>query len=88
MKATPISLLPLFICLILAVVCLVAPPTVLAGNTASCPGGRTVSCSAYRCDCINNTGCTGYDASGRVVEDSPCPASGGFQIIALVESAS
>ncbi len=43
-------------------------------NTADCGGGRTVTCSAPRCFCLDNVGCTGYDAQGQVVTDSPCPA--------------
>jgi hypothetical protein len=43
-------------------------------GTARCGAGRTVSCNAYRCVCQDNVGCTGYDAQGRIVENSPCPA--------------
>lgn len=76
MRPRPVSLLPLYVCLILTAVCLVATPVVLAvPNTANCGGGRSVSCSAYRCVCIENDGCTGYDASGNKVEDNPCPST-------------
>jgi hypothetical protein len=76
MKSRPVSLLPLYLWLLLTAAYLVAAPVVLAGppNIANCGGGRTVSCSAYKCVCIENAGCTGYDASGNKVEDNPCPA--------------
>lgn len=88
MKSRPIALLPLYVCVLLIVACLATAPAVLAspGNTANCGGGRTVSCSAYRCVCIDNTGCTGYDTSGKKVEDNPCPAVNELPVIGLEDS--
>jgi hypothetical protein len=43
-------------------------------GTAHCGGGKKITCSAYRCDCSDNVGCTGYDGSGNVVQDDPCPS--------------
>ena len=75
MKYSPIPPIVLCVSLVLAGVGLFKPPTVLAeSGSANCGGGRTVYCSAYRCVCINNVGCTGYDSQNRVVSDNPCPA--------------
>jgi hypothetical protein len=75
-KSRPISLFPLYICLALWAASLITPPAVLALETksAGCGGGRTVSCSAFRCVCQENIGCTGYNSDGQVVQDSPCPS--------------
>lgn len=71
-----ISLRILYACLALALVCLIMRPAVLALETksASCGGGRSVSCNAYQCVCQDNYGCTGYNAQGQVTQDYPCPA--------------
>lgn len=75
MKSCPISLIVLYACLVLAVILLVKPLTTLAEGTGSahCGGGRTVTCNAYRCECQDNVGCTGYDAQGNVILNKPCP---------------
>ena len=76
MKSRPISLFPLYLCLILAVVSLIMAPTGLAATgTATCAGGSTVNCSSFKCVCTDYSGCTAYDASGNKVEDIPCPAA-------------
>jgi hypothetical protein len=77
MKSCPLSLRLLYICLFLAAVCSLARPFVALASgpgSAYCGGGRSVSCSAYRCVCEDNVGCTGYDSSGNQVEDKPCPS--------------
>lgn len=83
MKSSRISQLSLYICLLVAVALLIViPSTVLAATgTATCAGGTTVSCSAFKCVCTDYSGCTAYDASGKK-EDIPCPApsSGHFGI--------
>jgi hypothetical protein len=79
MKSSPISLFPLYICLLAALVLITSMPTAVlaATGTASCAGGQTVSCSAYKCVCTDNDGCTAYDSAGNKVEDIPCPANDG-----------
>lgn len=76
MSPLPLSKILRFLYLVLVLVCLVSPPVSSAGETktANCPGGRTVSCSAHRCVCVENSGCTGYDSQGNVTSDNPCPA--------------
>lgn len=77
MKSSALPPCILYICLFLAAFCYAVWPTVtLAADSgsANCGGGRSVTCSAYRCVCQDNVGCTGYDSSNRVVEDKPCPS--------------
>lgn len=77
MKALPISPFLRCICLLVAVISLLSVPTVVvtaATGTATCPGGETMHCNAYRCDCMDNVGCTGYDQYGVVVSTKACPA--------------
>lgn len=79
MKSSPLSLFLLRICMLIAIVSLLSVPTavVAASGSAECPGGQTVSCAAYRCDCIDNVGCTGYDSNGNVMggQTKACPAA-------------
>jgi hypothetical protein len=44
-------------------------------KSAQCGGGRTITCHAPRCDCIENVGCIGYDERGVRIpsETQPCP---------------
>jgi hypothetical protein len=49
-------------------------PQSINRQSVDCGGGRGVSCHAYRCECVENVGCTGYDSQGRVVEDITCPS--------------
>lgn len=74
MKRRRLIRLPLYLSLMLAVLSFMMTPPVLASRTANCGGGRTVACTAFRCICQDNIGCTGYDAQDRVVEDKPCPS--------------
>lgn len=76
MKDCPLWKIFLYMSLVLLVVCLVNPPIVIAeeSSQAVCPGGRTVSCKAHRCVCVNNSGCTGFDSQGNIIVDNPCPA--------------
>ena len=69
MRSLKFLVMVLCFVLFLAASCLPPPPTQLlaATGTATCPGGISISCSAYRCDCVDNVGCTGYDSSGNVV---------------------
>jgi hypothetical protein len=58
----------LYAFLFLMAACLLTTPiSIAATGSATCAGGTTVSCSAYRCDCQDNVGCTGYDSSGNMV---------------------
>ena len=75
MKPSPISLIVRYVCLASVILWVVDSTTATAASgSASCGGGAKVTCQAYRCVCQDNVGCTGYDAQGRVVSDSPCPA--------------
>ncbi len=60
-----------FICasLLLTFVYLLLFPSIsiAATGSASCAGDTTVTCNAYRCDCQDNVGCTGYDANGNIM---------------------
>jgi hypothetical protein len=80
MKFRPFSLTFLFVCLMLVFAWLVVQPptTIAATGTADCAGGTSVTCNAYRCDCENNVGCTGYDSSGNVVSSQTHACSGGY----------
>jgi hypothetical protein len=75
------SLFLLYVCLLVTVVWLLSlpPATIAAQGTANCPGGQRVSCNAYRCDCTDNIGCTGYDSNGNEVssQTKSCESSGG-----------
>lgn len=46
-----------------------------ATGTAKCPGGYVITCKAFRCECVDNLGCTGYDSNGKVIESQTtvCP---------------
>lgn len=75
MRSRPLSLAILYACLLLTpvLIWLTATRNVAAETgSASCGGKRTVTCNAYRCVCIDNSGCTGYDIRGNVVQDEPC----------------
>lgn len=76
MKSSRISLLPLYICLLVAIALLiVVPPAVLAATgTATCADGSKVSCDAFKCTCTDFSGCTAYDPSGKKT-NIPCPAA-------------
>jgi hypothetical protein len=68
----------LYACLLFAIALLMIKPfvSIAATGTAKCAGHDDVSCSAVRCDCQDNVGCTGYDENGHVIESqSPqCPS--------------
>lgn len=78
MKSCPLPPSFLYIFLLLAVAWLLIKPIVAiaATGTANCGGGVTISCNAYRCDCRDNVGCTGYDSNGNVIssQTNACPA--------------
>jgi hypothetical protein len=73
-KSCPLPLRLLYVFLFLAAVYCFVWPSVALAEATYCGGGQSVSCSAYRCVCEANVGCTGYDSSGRKVEDRPCPS--------------
>jgi hypothetical protein len=82
MKSLPFSRLFVYACLLLAFACLMIMPskTVAATGSAHCAGGPDVSCSAYRCDCQDNVGCTAYDIDGRQISsETHLCASDSFQ---------
>lgn len=89
MNSRRISLSLLYVCLLAAVFWVLSLPqaAIAAQGTANCPGGRTVSCAAYRCDCTDNIGCTGYDMYGNEVSNQTksCESSGGGGSIGIVE---
>jgi hypothetical protein len=75
MRTLKLLVVILYVSLLLAAVWLLPQSQNLlaATGTANCPGGITVSCNAYRCVCTDNVGCTGYDASGNIIESQTKP---------------
>jgi hypothetical protein len=69
MRACSTSLIVFYLCLLLAATwLLVKPLTVFAATgSAKCGSGPTVTCNAFRCDCTDNVGCTGYDEDNHVI---------------------
>lgn len=85
MKSCPRLVIFLYICLFAAVVWLASTTTTVmaATGTAECGGGQVIYCSAYRCDCQNNVGCTGYDPNGSIIESQSgkCKSEHGFELL-------
>ncbi len=78
MKIPPSHRLLLYAGLLFAIALLMIRPfvSIAANGTAKCAGHEDVSCSAFRCDCTDNIGCTGYDENGHEIQSQspPCPS--------------
>lgn len=82
MKSCPFPPVFLYVCLLLtAAWLLIMPAAVIAATgTANCGGGQVVTCEAYRCDCTDNVGCTGYDSNGNIVSSQTRQCSSDYQM--------